>query len=642
MNWRALANRWTIGAAAWAAFALVVWFAGEAVGVGELRPLEAPWQRVVLIAAAGALWLGWEWLRARRAREAASRMLDAIAQAGAEGDSAARAAEEIATLRARFVAASAVLREARFAGPGGETRRLHELPWYVFIGAPGSGKTTALVNSGLRFLLGGADGAPAVQGVGGTRNCDWWFTDEAVLLDTAGRYTTQESDRKADAAAWYGFLDLLKQFRPRVPLNGAIVTVSVSDLLLWSREERMRYAGHVRMRLAELYARLGSRFPVYVMVTKADLLAGFMDFFGDLDAEGRARVWGITFEQGDPAAGAADAGARFEAELSALERRLHALLIERLYGEPDLQRRAAIYRFPQQLHALGPLVAEFVSLAFAQQQNHEPPMLRGVYFTSGTQEGNPIDRVLGALARSFGLERAPAHAAGPSGKAFFIRRLLREVIFPEQGLARDDVRERAWRPLAYAGIAAASLVVAAGWTVSYLGNRAWVAEAGAAAAQARERLAGAAAPGEAGERPLAEALDMLERIATAEAPLAQRFGLSQHEKIAAQARRAYRAALNDALLPRVAAALEDALRGATSRAALERALAAYVALHDPKAPDASRIEPALDGLWAGGHKASLVRHLRASLVEGPPEMRRAFDEALVRQARTRLAAGGLS
>jgi type VI secretion system protein ImpL len=641
MSWRMLANRWTIGAAAWVAFALVVWFAGEAVGVGELRPLEAPWQRVALIVAAGALWLGWEWLRARRARSAASRMLDAIAQAGAEGDSAARATEEIETLRARFVAASAVLKEARFAGPDGTTRRLHELPWYVFIGAPGSGKTTALVNSGLRFLLGGAEGAPAVQGVGGTRNCDWWFTDEAVLLDTAGRYTTQESDRKADAAAWYGFLDLLKQFRPHVPLNGAIVTVSVSDLLLWSKEERMRYAGHVRMRLAELYARLGSRFPVYVMVTKADLLAGFMDFFGDLDAEGRARVWGITFEHGD-SAGAPGAGARFEAEFPALERRLHALLIERLYAEPDLQRRAAIYRFPQQFHALGPLVGEFLSLAFAQQQNHEPPMLRGVYFTSGTQEGNPIDRVLGALARSFGLERAPAHAAGPSGKAFFIRRLLREVIFPEQGLARDDVRERAWRPAAYAGIAAASLVVAVGWSVSYLGNRAWVADAAATAAQSRERLAGALAPGEAGERALAEALDALESLATSEAPLAQRFGLSQHDKIAAQAARAYRAALRDALLPRVAAALEDGLRGATNRAALERALAAYVALYDPKAPDATRIEPALDGVWRGGHKASLVRHLRASLQEGPPEMRHAFDDALVRQARARLEAGGQS
>jgi type VI secretion system protein ImpK len=64
----------------------------------------------------------------------------------------------------------------------------------------------------------------AVRGIGGTRNCDWWFTDEAVLIDTAGRYTTQSSNREVDAAAWTGFLTLLKKFRPAQPLNGAIVT----------------------------------------------------------------------------------------------------------------------------------------------------------------------------------------------------------------------------------------------------------------------------------------------------------------------------------------------------------------------------------------------------------------------------------
>ena len=57
---------------------------------------------------------------------------------------------------------------------------LYDLPWYVFIGAPGSGKTTALVNSGLKFPLEQRSGKGALRGIGGTRNCDWWFTDEAL------------------------------------------------------------------------------------------------------------------------------------------------------------------------------------------------------------------------------------------------------------------------------------------------------------------------------------------------------------------------------------------------------------------------------------------------------------------------------
>jgi type VI secretion system protein ImpL len=355
--------------------------------------------------------------------------------AGSDADSAAdgRVAKELETLRARFQQAAANLEDTRFPNPDGRPRAVEELPWYVMIGAPGSGKTTALLNSGLRFPLYTKDsGGASVPGVGGTRNCDWWFADEAVLLDTAGRYTTQESDRKADAAAWHGFLALLKQFRPDRPLNGALVTVSVLDLMLWSKKERARFAAHTRMRLAEMYAALDQRFPVYVVVTKMDLLAGFVEFFGDYDHTARMQVWGTTFDHGINPALIAQPYAN---DFAALEQRLGAEMLARLHEEPDLQRRAAIYRFPQQFHCVGPLIGELLGLAFGTQVNHLPLQLRGVYFTSGTQEGNPIDRVLAAMARTFRLERNTTALMSGTGKSYFLTRLLRDVVFPEQGLA---------------------------------------------------------------------------------------------------------------------------------------------------------------------------------------------------------------
>jgi type VI secretion system protein ImpL len=354
-----------------------------------------------------------------------SGLLEQVAQVAREDPAApGRVANEIASIRARFEQAASTL----------QRNRIEELPWYVMIGAPGSGKTTALVNSGLRFLLPVERGAAPVAGVGGTRNCDWWFTDEAVLLDTAGRYTTQDSDARADAAGWHGFLKLLQQFRPQRALNGAIVTVSVSDLMLWAKAERARFTGHVRMRLSEIYAALGLRFPVYLLVTKTDLLAGFTETFGDLDAEARAQVWGTTFEQGiDPSW----MGNDYARDFAALEGRLNAEMLARLHEERDLQRRAAIYRFPQQFHALGPLLSEFLPQAFGVQVNHRTVQLRGAYFTSGTQEGNPIDRVLGAMERAFRLERKAGQAPSGTGKSFFITRLLREVVFPEARLAES-------------------------------------------------------------------------------------------------------------------------------------------------------------------------------------------------------------
>jgi len=355
--------------------------------------------------------------------------------AGADPSSDQRVAQELDSIQARFRQAAEELKKVRFLGPDGRPRTIEETPWYVMIGAPGSGKTTALLNSGLRFPLYTAESSVSVPGVGGTRNCDWWFSDEAVMLDTAGRYTMQESDRKADAAAWRGFLALVKQFRAQRPLNGALVTVSVLDLMLWSKIERARFAAHVRMRLSEMYAALNQRFPIYVLVTKMDLLAGFVEFFGDYDQTARTQVWGTTFDHDiDPALIAPS----YAKDFAALEDRLGAEMLARLHEEPDLQRRAAIYRFPQQFHPVGPLLGEFVALAFGTHLNQRPLQLRGVYFTSGTQEGNPIDRVLATMARAFRLERNAAALMRGTGKSYFITRLLRDVIFPEQGLAAVD------------------------------------------------------------------------------------------------------------------------------------------------------------------------------------------------------------
>jgi len=565
-----LRNRWLLGALAFIAFAIVAWSVGDLVVFGGWRPFETPAGRAILIAIAAAAWIGWELRRARQARRENEQLLAVLAGGGdvESKDSAARAAHEIDVLRARFEEAAAILRNTRFKGPDGENRYVHELPWYVFIGAPGSGKTTALINAGLQFPLKAVGGDPAFAGVGGTRNCDWWFTDEAVLLDTAGRYTTQESDLEADAAAWQGFLGLIKRFRPRRPLNGALVTLSMSDLMLWSEDERKRYAWHVRARVAELYERLGVRFPVYLLVTKSDLLAGFMEFFGELDADARKRVWGVTFDAPGGAFVTGTPGQRFADEFGELERRLDAEMLARLQEERDLQRRAAAYRFPQEFQGVGPLIEQFLDTAFIGVQGAPEPLLRGVYFTSGTQEGNPIDRVLGTLARSFKLERTagPAVAAG-SGKSFFLTRLVRDVIFPESGLASSDEklerRERRTKMLAYAAIATVSVGLAVLWMGGYAGHRAFIASAQDKAVAAKSELEKLGPPRAGDEAQLVRALNTLrdlpggygeqERGGGAGGGL----GLSQREKLGAQALRAYRNALRDALVPRLAASQDD-------------------------------------------------------------------------------------
>ncbi len=205
----------------------------------------------------------------------------------------------------------------------------------MFIGPPGAGKTTALVNSGLNFPLAEAQGRAGIRGVGGTRNCDWWFTDQAVLIDTAGRYTTQDSQAAVDSAAWLGFLRLLKTYRRRQPINGVLVSISLSDLAALDEAERIAHARAIKQRIRELHDQFAVRFPIYVLFTKADLIAGFVEFFANLGKEEREQVWGMTFPLDD---GTEEGGAvaHFPAEFDLLLDRLNERVLERMQQEPDI------------------------------------------------------------------------------------------------------------------------------------------------------------------------------------------------------------------------------------------------------------------------------------------------------------------
>jgi len=206
--------------------ALLIWFVGPLLAIGEYRPLESANARIwTIVALAALLLLRWLWQRWRRsaANAGVTERLRGLLQTDARREET----EEVKLLRSRFNDALAILRRARFgsgarglSGLFSRRRYLYELPWYVIIGAPGAGKTTALLNSGLDFPLAKSLGKGAVKGVGGTRNCDWWFTNQAVLIDTAGRYTTHDSDAESDRAEWRGFMGLLKKSRSLQPING--------------------------------------------------------------------------------------------------------------------------------------------------------------------------------------------------------------------------------------------------------------------------------------------------------------------------------------------------------------------------------------------------------------------------------------
>ena len=229
---RVLTNRWALAIIGFLALALVVWLLGPFIAFADYRVLEPVSARLVTILILLVLGLGLILLRQWRKRRADRRLLDEMGGESAGGNADTQShvdsakAEEDRILKERFEEAIKLLRQPK-NNANGKVASLYELPWYIIIGPPGCGKTTALANSGIDFPLASELGQQTIGGIGGTRNCDWWISNEAVLIDTAGRYTTQDSEPETDRAAWVRFLDLLKRYRRRRPINGALVSFSM-------------------------------------------------------------------------------------------------------------------------------------------------------------------------------------------------------------------------------------------------------------------------------------------------------------------------------------------------------------------------------------------------------------------------------
>lgn len=486
-----LSLRGLVGLLGVVALCAVTWVGGPYLSLFGWAPLVTVEARVSTITLLLLVLIGSSLLRLYLARRANARMIKSLLDTeGLAAMADSGGADEVAIIRERFEEALTTLSDTLFPGAKRDSY-LFELPWYVIIGPPGAGKTTILKNSGLDFPLARRMGTDPVAGLGGTRHCDWWFTDQAVLIDTAGRYTTQESNAAVDGAAWRGFLDLLKTHRSRRPLNGVILAISLSDILLQNEGERKRHIAALRARLQELTRTFGVELPTYVLITKCDLIPGFAEFFDGLGEPGRAQVWGTTFP--DEPNLAIRLAETLDQSFQELASRLDQMMRGRAHAERGLTRRGRIYLFPKEFAGLRRELTGFAHEVFKQSKFEAQSKLRGVYFTSGTQEGTPIDRVLASFGRNFGLTGGQRAPFSGQGKAFFVNRLMTDVVFAEQGLVGVDRKlERSLVMAQNAGYAvAAALVVGLSvlWWGAAARSSARIDAAAAAVTQAEARFA---------------------------------------------------------------------------------------------------------------------------------------------------------
>ena len=612
-----------------------------------------------------AAWRRW------RVRKASQHLTDGLMKAPAAPAAAADDGGERKVLDARFTEAVATLKKMRLHAAGKKPgwrdwlslsggSYLYELPWYVFIGAPGSGKTTALVNSGLSFPLAEKFGPGAIRGVGGTRNCDWWFTDEAVLIDTAGRYTTQDSHQTRGQGRVGELPRPAEEGRGRAGRSTACCSPSAcrtccSRAPSSAARTRPRSARACRSSTPSSATRL----PVYVLVTKCDLLAGFNEYFADLGKEERAQVWGFTLP--------AEEGAQVDEKgLADAFQREFALLHERVNDAPDRAHAARARRHAARRDLRLPAAVRRHRAAARRTCSSRSSPARASRSRPGCAAStSPAARR--KAARSTACWARSRAASASSARCLPPQKSSGAQLLPHLAAARRGVRRAAPGrrrrqagappPCAARGrLAAMTLVTLA--PARRLGLELLAATSNylkavdARIAPARQQLA--ALP--ARVQNLVEVAPVLQGLRNiwkapenreGDAPLSMTLGLYQGDKLDAAAMLAHQRVLDEVFLPQLAKRIEEQLRTA-QKDNLEltyEALKAYLMLHKPEHFDAEALKAWVTLDWARNldrgipedQRKLLEDQLDVLIAQGPPRSPLKMDETLVRNVRAMLA-----
>ncbi|MBV4491873.1 type VI secretion system membrane subunit TssM [Pseudomonas oryzicola] len=370
---------------------------------------------------------------------------------------------------------------------------LYRLPWYLVLGDVQAGKSSFIDRSDQSFFLTRIDRAQArgLQAGALAYPVGWWVSNDAVIIDPPGAFISQAAapgaqpgpeqpgvspPPEAPARLWEHLLGWLLNNRSQRALNGVVLVIDLPALLHGTSDQRLALAHVLRARLHEVGSRLGARLPLYVVLSKFDLLDGFDQLYGRLSASRREELLGFTFKLG--AAGSSDAWLdEYRSHYDRLIRLLFEQVFDQLDGLGRAPARARLFSLHAQLVGLKPILLSFLRETLGSDRFTTPALVRGLYWSSVVQQGDMLNAFVREAAQPY-KTKLPLREGKAQGKAlaYFIQQAFRRVIYREVGLAGDNARvARSKRQLFRVGSAVGMLafcIVVASWQRHFDSNAA--------------------------------------------------------------------------------------------------------------------------------------------------------------------------
>jgi len=325
------------------------------------------------------------------------------------------------------------VRQIRADTAQGRHRRhaLHTRPWYLLLGASASGKTGLL--EGLARLTPPVTRPPA-HDAQAMSAYNWWSFPTAAFLDTCGRYTSS-IPQTPEHDEWCRMLESLHDARTRHPLHGILLTVAADALGVHPPESVRRDAVMVRQRLQEARRTLRREIPLYLLVTRCDLIDGFVAFFTPLPASIRRQVFGWIHTARPPykrrrhPLGSPLPVAQMSALLTQRLEHLRLVVLNDLPWTGSARQQC--FCFPEEFRALQRRLCPFLEALCGPEVLLDAPYVRGVFFCSAKQRGIPVS----VLRNELGFQ-TPSRALEESTESYFLQDLVTVILPRDRHLAR--------------------------------------------------------------------------------------------------------------------------------------------------------------------------------------------------------------
>ncbi|CAO5674519.1 MAG: hypothetical protein HEEMFOPI_00074 [Holosporales bacterium] len=313
----------------------------------------------------------------------------------------------------------------------------YRLPWYLLIGAEESGKSGLMEGSNLNLPV----GAPNFGEEAKRADCRWWFLNRGVVLDIKGKYLINARGTGSNENGWRSLLILLSRYRAARPLNGIIFTISAEELYgkyRLSIEEINERANFLAHKLQAAQNNMGLLLPVYVVVTKCDVIPGFQSVCSEIPAQNRQNIFGWSSPYNPTIAFSSK---WVDEAFSSVMNNLNELRTDILSSSRPHETRDGIFVFPVELLTIKERLSIYVSSIFRTDAYQESPLLRGIYFVgdSGIEgfKSLNIDAITQNQEEPLSVQDETRDMLSPGRrKIFFIDDLINEKIFYEAGLSK--------------------------------------------------------------------------------------------------------------------------------------------------------------------------------------------------------------